>query len=196
MISENSLDCLIATSILSWRKERLRFYNAQWGPITQYVYFLAIDIEISMPSQSKDTWSTTKISHFTKDTFIYQSLKRPALFHHDAMIHIVLHVSNCVLQIYVLEQSIFDPLFQLTLLRLCLCWPLNFGAPDTPSCVISCFSLPQRSHLLRPSLLGVYATSASWHHVIFLFVQPWRRPSMCWKRSLHPPTHYVGLHSI
>ena len=91
MISENSLDCLISTSILLWRKERLRFYNAQWGPITQYVYFLAIDIEISMPSQSKDTWSTTKISHFTKDTFIYQGLKRPALFHHDAMIHIVLH---------------------------------------------------------------------------------------------------------
>ena len=29
MISENSLDCLISTSILLWRKERLRFYKAQ-----------------------------------------------------------------------------------------------------------------------------------------------------------------------
>ena len=53
-----------------------------------------------------------KISNLIKDTFMYQSLKRPALFYHDALIYIVLYiVSICVFQIYMLEQSNFDHFF-------------------------------------------------------------------------------------
>ena len=91
MISENSLDLLYCNIYIVVEKRTLMLLQCSVRLNMQYVYFLAKDIEISIPSQSKDTWSTTKISHFTKDTFIYQGLKRPALFHHDAMIHIVLH---------------------------------------------------------------------------------------------------------
>ena len=55
MISENSLDLLYCNIYIVVEKRTLMLLQCSVRLNMQYVYFLAKDIEISIPSQSKDT---------------------------------------------------------------------------------------------------------------------------------------------